>query len=130
MSKKRQTKIIEDIEEKIVDKLQDEIFEALKSALLQESRLLKRFYDFCQEYNFFEFDEMGMNMEEADEVLVKVNKIRDKLLENLKISTSYDFKTVKTDELYYKILLDIIKDEEIKHCIIEVDVDSFDLEVY
>ena len=131
MSEDRKTNIVEDIkiDEEIVDELQDEIFEVLKDALLQESRLLKRFYDFCQEYNAFEFDEMGLNMEEADEVLVRVNKIRDKLLQSIKVSTSYEFKTVQTDELYYKILLDIIIDEDIKHCIIEVDIDSFNLEV-
>ncbi len=134
MSENRQTEIVENVEnvdEDIeIDELQDEIFENLKDAFLNESRLLKRFYDFCMEYNSFEYDEMGMNMEEADEVLQKVNKIRDKLLDNIISTTSYEFNNIKTDEVYYKILFDIMVEESTKHCIVEVDLDSFDLEVY
>ena len=127
----RKTKIIENTnEEELVDELQDEIFEKLKDALLNESRLLKRYYDFCLEYNSFEFDEMGINMEDAEDVLQRANKIRDKLLDNLSRSTKYKLTGVKSDEVYYKILFDIMIETNYIHCIIEVDIDSFDLEVY
>ena len=126
----RKTEVAEDIEEEIVDELQDEIFDKLKDALVGEARLVKRFYDFCLEHNSFEFDEMGMNMEEAEEVLDRANKIRDKLLANIENLTLYKFSSVKTDEVYCKILFDIIVEEESRHCIIEADNDSFDLEVY
>ena len=134
MSDERKTDIInsdtEIKDEEIVDELQDEIFEKLKEALIEESRLVKRFYDFCLEFNSFEYDEMGMNMEESDEVLERANKIRNKLLNNIMAITSYQFNNIKTDEVSYKILFDIIIDDNTKHCIIEADSDSFDLEVY
>ena len=131
MNSERKTKIEDEIiEDEICDELQDEIFDTLKDLVILESRLLKRFYDFCLEFNSFEYDEMGENIEEADAVLERANKIRDKLLNNIFETTSYQFSNVKTDEVYYKILLDIIIEEETRHCIIEVDEDSFDLEVY
>ncbi len=127
----RQTDIVDEIEEdEVIDVIQDEIFEALKDSLIEESRLVKRFYDFCLEFNNFAYDEMGMNMEEADEVLARANKIRDKILDNLMAKTEYKFINIKTDEVYYKILFDIMIEEDTKHCIIEVDIESFDLEVY
>ena len=126
----RKTEILDIPEDEIVDELQDEIFEKLKDAMIAESRLLQRYYNFCYEYNAFEFDEMGMNMEEAEEVLQKANKIRDILMANISELTKYEFASIKTDEVYYKILFDIIIEDGTKHCIIEVDIDSFDLEVY
>ncbi|RLA73997.1 MAG: hypothetical protein DRG78_21745 [Epsilonproteobacteria bacterium] len=130
----RKTEIIEieegELEDELIDELQDEIFDNLKDAMIKESRLLKRYYDFCFEYNSFEFDEMGMNMEEAEEVLQRANKIRDILMSNISNITKYEFASIKTDEVYYKILFDIIIEDGTKHCIIEVDIDSFDLEVY
>ncbi len=132
MNNERQTEIIDEeiIEDEVIDELQDEIFDKLRDALINEARLVKRFYDFCLEFNNFEYDEMGMNMEEADEVLARANKIRDKLLDSIMEISSYKFENIKTDEVYYKILFDIIIEEETKHCIIEADIDSFDLEVY
>ncbi len=117
-------------EEEAVDEVQDEIFEKLRESLIEEGRLVKRFYDFCLEFNSFEYDEMGMNMEEADEVLARTNKIRDKLLNNLMEHSSYKFINIKTNEVYYKILFDIMVEDDTKHCVIEADIDSFDLEVY
>ncbi|VAY88049.1 hypothetical protein MNB_ARC-1_751 [hydrothermal vent metagenome] len=114
----------------IIDDIQDEIFAILKDALLKESRLLKRYYEFCLEYNSFEFDELGINMEDSELVLNKIDKIRDKLLFNISESTKYKLLNIKNDEVYYKILFDIIIDGVYKHFIVEVDIDSFDLEVY
>ncbi|MCK5110447.1 MAG: hypothetical protein KAQ94_02920 [Arcobacteraceae bacterium] len=132
----RKTEILDEVnsdelgDEEVIDELQDEIFEKLRVSLIQEARLVKRFYDFCLEFNSFEYDEMGMNMEEADEVLERANKIRNKLLNALMEHSSYKFTNIKTDEVYYKILFDIIVEDGVKHCMIEADVDSFDLEVY
>ena len=127
-NEQRQTQIVD--EEIIIDELQDKIFDKLRDALVDEARLVKKFYNLCSEFNNFEYDEMGINMEEADDILRKANKIRDKLLNLLIDTTGYKFENIKTDEVYYKILFDIIVEDEVKHCIIESDIDSFDLEVY
>ncbi len=128
----RKTEIIDDeiLEDEVIDEIQDEIFEKLKDLLIQENRLVQKFYNFCEEFNHFAYDEMGMNVEEADDILRKANIIRDKLLNTLMELSSYKFINIKTDEVYCKILFDIIIDENTKHCIIEADIDSFNLEVY
>jgi hypothetical protein len=111
------------------DNINDEIFKLLKDNLIDEARLLKRFYEFCYEYNNFEYDESGFNFDEGQDIPKKINKIRDKLLLNIKNNIDYDIQNIKTIEANYKFLFDIIIDENIKHCIVKVDVDSFELEL-
>jgi len=127
MSSDRKSEIIDEeiIEENIdpKDLLKYEIFEKLKIALIDQKRLLGRFHQFCEEYTTFEYDEMGMNMEEADEVLRKANKIRDKFMNIIQENTLYIFENILThtqtniitfslftQEFDYKIILDISQD--------------------
>ena len=131
MNSNRKTKIVEDtFDEEVYDELQDEIFDKMQDALINEAMLVKKFYDLCLEFNSFEYDESGINVEESDVILERANETRDKLLNSIEQTTSYKFNNIKTDEVDYKILFDIIVDDSINHCTIEADFDSFDLEIY
>jgi len=134
MSENRQTQIIEEEIEDFDDTIslkRDEIFEQFKLALLDtdSTRLLGKFYNYCDQYVNFEFDESAMNMDEADDVLRKVNILRDKLLTSLEQSLNYTFENVKTDTKNFQISF-ILTLEDVKYKIIlEVFEDSFDLEI-
>lgn len=69
--------------------MNDEIFEELKSSLSTQERLLKRFYDFCIEYFNFEFDELGINADEAENIKRKALKIKDKIIQEINNSKNY-----------------------------------------
>ena len=84
----------EELEE--YEKLKDEIFEKLKDSLIEQKRLIKRFYDFCEEHTHFEYDEMGMNMEEGEDILRKTDKIRDKFLNVIQEKLLYIFNNIQT----------------------------------
>jgi len=119
-------------EEKIDEKseLKDEVFENLKIAILEEKRLLGRFYEFSCEHGNFEYDEMGMNMEEGDEVLRKADKIRDKFLNNIQEKLLYIFENVETNTLTNMVSFDLDTKEYQFKVVLEVLNDSFNLEVY
>ena len=123
------------VEEEIVEtvdlqaKRRDEVFENLKIALVEQKRLLGRFCSFCEEYNGFEYDEMGMNMEEGEEVLRKTNKIRDKVFAIIEEKLLYIFQNVETHVQTHIITLDLDTKESQFKVIIEVLADSFNLEV-
>lgn len=109
--------------------LHDEIFEKMKLALIDEKRLLGRFIEFCKEYTGFEYDEMGENMEEADDVLRKCDKIRDKFLLNIETKLLYIFSNVKTNTLTQILTFELdTKDAQFK-VILEVMPNSFNLEI-
>lgn len=136
MSENRRSEIVDEeldcpIEEVIDPKeiVRDEIFEKLKLALLEESRLLKRFIGFCQEYVDFEYDESACNMDDADLVLVRADKIRDLILNNLSNSSSYSFLDIQTNPHNNSISFFIKIEEFHFKIIIEVFQDSFDLEI-
>ncbi len=134
MSENRKTEIIEeeieDFEETTISK-RDEVFEQFKLALLNEdpTRILGKFYNYCYEYTNFEFDESAMNMDEADDVLRKVNILRDKLLESLEEILSYKFEDIKTNTLEFQISFTTTIEDNKYTIIIEVFPDSFDLEI-
>ena len=134
MNEDRRTVIIEeeieDFESEITSK-RDEIFEQFKLALLNEdsTRLLGKFYNYCNEYVNFEFDESAMNMDEADDVLRKVNILRDKLIESLEEILSYRFENIKTDTLKFQISFTTTIEDRKYSIILEVFPDSFDLEI-
>ncbi len=109
--------------------LKDIIFDKLKLALIDEKRLLKRFNDFCEEYSNFEYDEMGMNMEEGEDVLLRVNKIRDKFLTSIQTNLSYEFINIETFVVTHILAFDINIEENSFRVILEVLEDSFNLEV-
>ena len=50
---------------------------------MKRKDLLKDFTIFVMNIINFEFDEMGINMDEADDILRKTNKIRDLFLSNI-----------------------------------------------
>lgn len=117
----------EEIEEQ--EKLKDEVFEKLKDALLEEKRLIGRFYDFCEEHTHFEYDELGMNMEEGEDILRKTDKIRDKFLSSIEEKLLYIFENVETNTLTRIITFDLDTKEIQYKVILEVFEDSFNLEI-
>ncbi|MEA3553889.1 MAG: hypothetical protein U9R39_05760 [Campylobacterota bacterium] len=123
------------VEEEIIDTVdendeqRDEVFKNLKIALVEQKRLLARFSTFCDEYNSFEYDEMGMNMEEGEDILRKTNKIRDKFLAVIEEKLLYIFQNVETHTLTHIITFALdTKDNQYK-VILEVLEESFNLEV-
>jgi len=122
----RQTEI-DDYEIDDNEELEDEIFSNLSTCLIEEKRLLKRFYDFCEEYNNFEFDEMGINMNEADDIMRKSNKIRDLILSNIEEKSAYVFDDIQSDIVSKSFSMKIDLKQDICQIIIEVQSDSFNL---
>jgi len=126
----RQTQIVD---EEILDDenelIKDEVFSKLSYALIEEKRLISRFYNFCDEYNNFEFDEMGINMDESDDVLRKANKIRDLFLSNIESKLLYIFENVESNTLTKIITSDLDNKEDNYKVIIEIMSDSFNLEI-
>jgi len=126
----RATDIIdEELLDDDMDTLKDEVFSQLSATLIEEKRLIKRFYDFCDEYNNFEFDEMGLNMDEADDILRKTNKIRDLFLSNIEEKLLFIFNNVESNTLTRIITLDLDTKENNFKVVIEVMSDSFNLEL-
>ncbi|RLA80717.1 MAG: hypothetical protein DRG78_10450 [Epsilonproteobacteria bacterium] len=111
------------------EEFRDELFEQLKIALIDEQRLLKRFYEFCAQYDGFEYDEMGMNMEEGNAILKRADKIRDKFLNSIEEKLLYIFDNLDTNTLTRIVSFDLDAKEFQYKVIIEVFEDSFDLEV-
>ncbi len=132
MNEDRRTTIVdEEIADLEENSKRDEIFEHFKLALLNEdpTRLLGKFYNYCDEYVNFEFDESALNMDEAESVLRKTNILRDKLLTALEEILSYKFENIKTDTPKFQIsFTTTIEDTKYTICI-EVFPDSFDLEI-
>lgn len=128
----RRTEIIDEElfdDETFEDQLKEEIFSALSLALKEEQRLLKRFYDFCEEYENFEYDESGINMDEANNILRKCNKIRNLILSNVEAKLLYRFDSIATNTLTKVIRCDLsLKNNQYK-IIVEIKSDSFNLEL-
>ena len=133
MSEERNTEILdEEIEEVEVDprdKFKEEVFQNMKLALIEEKRLLGRFNEFCEDHTNFEYDEMGMNMEEAEDILRKTDKIRDKFLGTIEEKLLYIFENTDTNTLTRIITFDLDAKEFQYKAIIEVFDDSFNLEI-
>ncbi len=70
-----------------------------------------------------------MNMDEADDVLRKVNILRDKLLESLEEILSYRFEDIKTNTLEFQISFTTTMEDNKYTIIMEVFPDSLDLEI-
>ena len=120
---------IEEMELEEREEVRDDIFSQLSDTLLSEKRLLKRFFEFCEQYNNFEYDEMGINMEESEMVLKRVVKIRDLLLLNIENKLSYSFDNVDTEVLTKCMTMEVVRDEIKYKIIIQVMPDSFHLEL-
>lgn len=117
-------------ETQIVDEeLIDEVFSNLSKALKDEKRLLKRFYEFCDEYEEFDYDESGINMDEAKDLLRKADKIRDLILSNIQEKLTYHFSNIKTQTSSKTFVAKVKADDEEYTMIVEVMQDSFNLEI-
>lgn len=128
MEEIRKTQIVnEEIEEN--DQLKDEVFEKLKKALIEQKRLLGRFYEFSTEHGEFEYDELGENMEEGDELLRRADKIRDKILDQIEQELLYIFENRDTNSMTNIISFDLDAKQNKYRVVIEVSKNSFDLEV-
>ncbi len=113
--------------------MSETIFEELKELLLDQQRLISRFYQFCSAYQNFEFDEMGLNMEEADEEKRKALKIKDKLISDINEKFQYTIKSNSADILNNTIQLDIEFEDESETKLLKynitVEEDGFSIEI-
>ena len=108
------------------------IFDELKSALLDQTRLLKRFYGFCITYQDFEYDEMGLNTDEAENEKRKAIKIHNKLIEEINKSIKYPIEDTFVDILKNTTNLvvkyNINESKKIVEFTLSIEEDSFTLE--
>ncbi len=122
--------------------MNNELYEKIEDAFVSEAKLVKKLNLFMYEYNNFEYDEMGINMDEADDVKARIEKIQKKLMNNVnsKLDTTLDTKSI--DIVFHKVNLSTTIDEEIKNdeedvqiiqkefnFAIIVDNDGFELEI-
>lgn len=112
-----------------MSEIREKLFEDLKQALIEEKRLLGRFYEFCYEHNYFEYDGSGINDEEAYEFLRKANKIRDKLLNNISQNHLYIFEDIQTNSTNNLITAQFVAKEGSFKMVLEVMKEGFHLEL-
>jgi regulator of sigma D len=121
--------------------MNNELFDKIEDAFVKEARLVQRLNSFMFEYNHFEYDEMGINMEEAEEVKKRVEKIHNKLMNNVSSILDFTLKSKNIDILHHKVDLTatiqeekqedeetIIVKKDIDFSVI-VDEDGFELEI-
>jgi hypothetical protein len=126
----RQTVIVdEEIEDSQRDIIKSEVFEKLKEQLIEQERLLGRFFEFSKEHGEFEYDELGVNDEDGDEILRKAEKIRDKILTQIEQNVMFVFENVETNTLTNMISFNLEEKSEKFRVIIEVFENSFNLEI-
>ena len=85
--------------------MENELYEKVEEAFVEESRLVERLNSFMHEYNDFEYDEMGMSMEEADEVKSRLHKIHDKLLNNVNEHLDFPLDSMNIDIVFHTVEL-------------------------
>jgi len=107
----------------------DQFFEEIKNVLLDQDRLLTKFYAHSDEHCEFDYEEMGLSFEEEEDHMRRTNKLKDKILDSLeeKIETKCNNRTI--DTLHNMIICDAPYQEESYRVVIEVFSDSFDLEI-
>lgn len=111
------------------DEQKDEVFKNLSLALVNEKRLLNRFYEFCDEYTNFDFDESGINFDDASELTRKAKKIGDLLLHNIEASLLYKFDNIKYNIEKYTLTVNFELNNYKYNVNIKVMNGSFNLEV-
>ncbi len=143
MEENRQTQIIdeevnesEDVEESIQEEetpprelIRDKFFENVKNELLEQDRLLKKFFDHSDEHCEFDYEEMGLSFEEEEDLIRRANKLKDKILDNIEEKLDIKCGERKIDTLHNMIITDSSFEEENFRIVIEVFEDSFDLEI-
>lgn len=113
------------------ESVRDELFEAVKNALLDkdEIRLLKKFYHYGEQHTEFDFDEMGLDFQESEDVLRRCNTLQTKIIERLQELLELEFTDTSIDTLHMMIVSKTIYKEQNFKVVIEVFEDSFDLEI-
>lgn len=107
----------------------DQLFENVKNELLEQDRLLKKFFDHSDEHCEFDYEEMGLSFEEEEDLIRRANKLKDKILDNIEEKLEIECLDRKIDTLHNMIITDTSFEEEKFRVIIEVFEDSFDLEI-
>jgi len=107
----------------------DQLFEDVKNVLLNQDRILKKFFLHSDEHCEFDYEEMGLSFEEEEEHLRRTNKLKDKILDNLETDLSIQCKNREIDTLHNMIICDSSFEEETFRIVLEVYEDSFDLEI-
>lgn len=105
-----------------------EIYNNIKETFLEEARLIGRLDHFFNEFIDFEFDEMGINYEEVDEIAKKAQKINDKLIKNINEKTSLNITTKRVDIENRKVEYRVEFEEEESDFAILIENDGFTIE--
>ena len=109
--------------------LTNNIFEKLKSAFIDQERLMSRFVLFCINYRDFEYDEMGMNMDESEDIIRKANKICTKLLINIQSELVYTFNNININIVSNSFCFELTKEDYQFVITVEVLKDSFNINI-
>ena len=119
------------VEEKIDPRVEkrDQFFEEIKTVLLEQDRLLTKFFAHSDEHCEFDYEEMGLSFEEEEDHLRRTNKLKDKILDQLDATIETKCTNRTIDTLHNMILCEAPFQEENFKVVIEVFEDSFDLEV-
>jgi len=107
----------------------ERVFQEISFALIAQKRLMKRFYYFCEEYVNFEFDESGINFDEASELKRKAEKIRDLIFHNIESMLAYNLENINSNVEQSIITMNFKTEENTYNITIEVLNNSFNLEV-
>lgn len=83
--------------------MKDEIYEKLEDAIMQESRLVEKTKQHMYEYFNFEYDGLGINMEEADLLMGRVEKLCNKLVANIATRVDMSIDIMEIDCAFSKI---------------------------
>lgn len=144
MEENRQTEIIEEIEENQIEDIEsteeneekvsrvsirDNFFEQIKNELLNQERLLKKFFAHSDDHCEFDFEVMGLSFEEEEELVRRIHILKNKILDNLETELTIKCTDRKVDTLHNMIICDSEFEENKFRIVIEVFEDSFDLEV-
>jgi hypothetical protein len=143
MSETRKTELIdeeiedfdEEIQEEIIEpsieSIRDNLFESIKNALLDEDeiRLLKKFYHYAEQHTEFDFDDMGLDFNEGEDLHRRCNTLKNKIIEKLQELLELEFQETTIDTLHMVIITHTTYKEQTFKIVIEVFEDSFDLEL-
>jgi hypothetical protein len=143
MSETRKTELIdeeiedfdEEIQEEIIEpsieSIKDNLFESIKNALLDEDeiRLLKKFYHYAEQHTEFDFDDMGLDFNEGEDLHRRCNTLKNKIIEKLQELLELEFQETTIDTLHMVIITHTTYKEQTFKIVIEVFEDSFDLEL-
>jgi len=107
----------------------DQLFEDIKNTLLNQDRLLTKFFAHSDEHCEFDYEEMGLSFEEEEDHLRRTNKLKDKILDSLEENIEIKCINRTIDTLHNMIICDTSYNEESFRIVLEVFEDSFNLEI-